>query len=300
MAETQPGGAFASTRLHVVTGKGGTGKTTVAAALAVAKASGCKLFGLYNVVTPGPVFVMAGEAAHNLPRLLKAARRAQGLSQDAALPIQIVPQVFSLYQPGWEYLQVKALAEKALAETGRPLFIWDTLGIYSAPAKENANDEMQVAMNYMRAIPGDHVVIHHTDKKDTDARGAGSIKANLDALFMLVETDGRLVLNNSKQRNMAEAVDVHLVLVPDADLGSVAVRPASSITKEPGDLSPNQRAVLDALWESFATSGATTPQLVTALPHVKERTLYHVLEQLVKHGFARRDGNGTRVYPVNR
>jgi anion-transporting ArsA/GET3 family ATPase len=38
MAETQPGGAFASTRLHVVTGKGGTGKTTVAAALAVALA----------------------------------------------------------------------------------------------------------------------------------------------------------------------------------------------------------------------------------------------------------------------
>ena len=38
MTDPRPGGRFASTRLHIVTGKGGTGKTTVAAALAVALA----------------------------------------------------------------------------------------------------------------------------------------------------------------------------------------------------------------------------------------------------------------------
>ncbi|MGA8045009.1 MAG: ArsA-related P-loop ATPase [Dermatophilaceae bacterium] len=38
MADPGTGGRFASTRLHIVTGKGGTGKTTVAAALAVALA----------------------------------------------------------------------------------------------------------------------------------------------------------------------------------------------------------------------------------------------------------------------
>ena len=38
MATNGSGGAFASTRLHIVTGKGGTGKTTVAAALAIALA----------------------------------------------------------------------------------------------------------------------------------------------------------------------------------------------------------------------------------------------------------------------
>lgn len=43
MADTRPGGHFASTRLHVVSGKGGTGKTTVAAALAIALARQGKL-----------------------------------------------------------------------------------------------------------------------------------------------------------------------------------------------------------------------------------------------------------------
>lgn len=38
MSDTRAGGHFASTRLHVVSGKGGTGKTTVAAALAIALA----------------------------------------------------------------------------------------------------------------------------------------------------------------------------------------------------------------------------------------------------------------------
>ena len=36
MASRPAPGHFAGTRLHVVTGKGGTGKTTVAAALAIA------------------------------------------------------------------------------------------------------------------------------------------------------------------------------------------------------------------------------------------------------------------------
>ena len=38
MSDSRAEGHFSSTRLHVVSGKGGTGKTTVAAALAIALA----------------------------------------------------------------------------------------------------------------------------------------------------------------------------------------------------------------------------------------------------------------------
>ncbi|MDP1568955.1 MAG: DnaB-like helicase N-terminal domain-containing protein [Vicinamibacterales bacterium] len=297
-ARPQPTGVVRGvlpTGITCIAGAPAGGKTTTAASIAVAKASGHRWLRLYEVAERGPVIIMAGEAAENLPRLLKAARHAHGLGLEDVLPIWIIPQAFSLFTPGREYAELLAYARSI---EPRPLFIWDTLGIYSAGAKENDNTEMQVVMSNLRAIHGDHLVLHHTDKGERDARGAGAIRANLDALFMLIDTDGRIVLSNAKQRAAAKAADIHLQLVADPAIGAAAVRTASSITRAPGELSANQRTVLDALWETFATTGAGVPQLEAALPHVKQRTLYDAVDKLVTHGFARRDGG--RVYPVNR
>jgi hypothetical protein len=233
--------------------------------------------------------MILAEGAARAKTRLRAAKIAAGFDPTLEIGVTIVPHAVNFFQAGRDYQAVR----KYVAEH-QPFVVIDTLSLNSIGADENSAVDVTRTMSNIRALnaPGT-IILHHLDKLNRGERGSSAIRANSDALLMLLDTDDILTLSCEKMRDDAafEPLRLKLFEVPgsrqgDDERDACSVRLASQCHPS-GALSPIQRQVLDAILGAFTTDsdGAKRPEWHTLVPTIKERSFYHAVERLRELGF---------------
>ncbi|MDP2320631.1 MAG: AAA family ATPase [Acidobacteriota bacterium] len=269
-----------SADVNFLVGAPGAGKTTLAYSMAVSVAAGLPWFG-NDVIEPGPVLFMLGEGKGSSDARLRAAKLNAGLDPDAAAGIKFIPHTVQLFERGPAY----AATRRYIADAGIRLFVIDNFSLVIAGADENSAPETTAAISAARDFGCPVLLIHHMDKSNKSERGSSAIRANLDVMLSLIDTDDLITLKVEKIRDGVEIAPMALKLVEYPAAGACSIRPAADV-HQTGELSKNQYAALEALYNTFGESAsASRAEWLALTPTIKDRTAYHAFTRLVALGF---------------
>lgn len=207
-------------------GESGVGKSFVVEGMGFAVASGGAWLG--RKVRQGPVVYVAGEGGGGLAKRIRALVEHSG-RQSPPEDFYFFTQAVNLFDEASVREAIRATEERCPKPA---LVVFDTLARSMVGATENsAKDVGKVvdAIDDLRTRLGCAViVIHHLDKKGKTERGSGSLLAAVDAEFLLKKTGTDRRLENTKQRNFAEAEPIRISLVQVAE-SLVAVEASTSV-----------------------------------------------------------------------
>jgi hypothetical protein len=261
--------------LGSIYGGPGSGKTFFALDLALAVARGILWSG--RTVTQGIALYAAGEGHQSVLARVAAYRLHHFGKERPALPFATIPAAINLLDPSVHVDAVTALAKHAEADWTLPtaLIVIDTLARAMAGADENSGEDMGAAIrsaDLLRERTGAHVLlVHHTGKSESGARGHSSLKAALDTEIEVTGIEGVRIAKVTKQRDLPigalfgfelKSVVIGTNPLDNREVTSCVlehVEAPSARRREP--VGKNQVAMLSALQEHFRTA---TSELLTS------------------------------------
>jgi hypothetical protein len=181
------------------------------------------------------------------------------------------------------------------------LTIGDTWARCMAGADENsaqaAGEAISALDSWRQETSTTNLWITHTRADERRERGSSALRGAADTMISMLPTDDVVSMRCDKQKDAEPFAPLLLRKVDVPAAGSCVVKLASDVLPS-AILTDSQRQVLDALWESFGTDGATTREWQKVLPDVKERTFYRAKKVLVDQRYV--EAKGQRVYPRRR
>lgn len=249
----------------VVYGESNVGKTFFALDLALHIAVGEDWHG--HRVSQAAVLYIAAEGGRGLSNRIEALRIDRDDLLDRA-DLSILSTTIDMFGNG----DGKALTDAADALPAVPgLVIIDTLSRVMGSGDENVAKDMGAVIrniDFMRSRLGCHVMlIHHSGKDATKgARGSSSLRAAVDTEIELTRTEGVVVAETRKQRDMQSGrtfaytlTDVRIGTDGDGDEVTSAVVTPSSMPQATKPMSQNERILWEALQEFVADHGRPNP-----------------------------------------
>lgn len=250
----------------VVYAESNAGKTFLAMDLALHIAAGEDWHGA-RVREPQEVVYIAAEGGTGLRNRVEAVRRHNPALAEAAAPnFHLLPEGLDLCTAN----DAHDLAEALSCHGIRPgLIVIDTLARTMGNGDENTAKDMGLfirSIDALRAETGAHVMVIHHSGKDASkgARGSGSLRAAVDTEIELTRTDGIIMAETRKQRDMAcdgvfafQLKSVFLGFDEDGDrVTSAVVTPCEAVTrKSKVRLTGTDKIGMQALSDALAHHG---------------------------------------------
>ena len=257
----------------------GIGKTTLAVSLACCLATQTDWLG-QPVHHPGPVIYVAGEGLDAVASHIEAWKRSHCKPLDVAIGVHTLPTALPLSDPE-DVAELLALA----APLHPVLVIIDTLARSGAGLDENSAGDMGTLIRGIdrlrQALDCAVLVLHHSNRAGTGARGSGAFIGALDTCLTLVQDDDAVLVECTKQRNASPFTPVHIILDPVFGSTVARLKPHSDFDDPNREPSPIQQRVLAGL-VPFGSVGATRKEWQTAVPDIKIRSFYHAVGVLVE------------------
>lgn len=188
-------------------GESGVGKSFVALDLACRVSRGMR-WPADGQADAGPLKVgyIAAEGVSGLAQRKKAWETAHGDVGD----MRFYPQAIQIMSPKWE------IAVEYLSGWSPQLIVIDTQARCTEGLDENLPKEMGKVYarleELQRATGACVLLIHHTAKGGSTARGTNVIKAAINTEIMLAPSYGRIKVKNTKQKNAESADDTYFKL----------------------------------------------------------------------------------------
>ena len=252
----------------VIYGESNVGKTFFAMDLALHVAAGVPWHGYKTLkgAGTGQVVYIASEGGRGMFNRIAAARKDNPDLINAASNVNgflLLPTSLDLHGNN----DADALT-KALSEVGdTSLVIIDTLARTMGEGDENSTKDMGAFirnLDAIRAVIGAHIMVVHHSGKDASkgARGSGSLRAVVDTEIELTRSEGVVMAEMRKQRDMAcdhslayRLESVTIGTDEDGDeVTSAVVREAEPVKKTPR-LSGSQKIAMQALSDALAHHG---------------------------------------------
>ena len=185
-------------------GESNTGKSFLSVAMAAAVSSGTDFLGLRT--TPGLAVYLATESPSSIRMRLQAYQKYYGCALDNLLIIQRPVDLYSDESDVERIIEVIKQAEDQ-RELKANFIVADTLARMMAGGDENSISAMQPVLNrmdrMMNALEATVMLVHHTSKGGTAARGHSSLQAHIDTSFYITEEDGERLMTVTKQRSLS-------------------------------------------------------------------------------------------------
>lgn len=216
--------------ITLIVGDSGFGKTSIALAIAVAKATGCPLFGAYRVAAPGPVLIVSEEDdAGVLYNRAAAIARGLGLSpEDGDLSDLHVLALggANLSAPRWQ-----AHLEQLVRDQRIELALYDPLADLIDGSEDSATDARPVKRFWRSLLRlGCAVVaVHHVAKpvegrrKRDRIRGSSSWKDAARVIWWLERTEAGVRLEALKNNRVAQLPEVVVLREVETDPANPAL-----------------------------------------------------------------------------
>lgn len=137
------------------------------------------------------------------------------------------------------------------------------------------------------------MVLHHAGKNGSSERGSSALRGACDAMIEISDEDTRIKVNCSKLKDgkhfeprYVRRIDVTL----EQGITSCVIVPAEMVKETREDLTPNQRVILEALYDNpLYDRGAKFSQL-KQITNLADSSLNHALKGLAKKGIIRKTG----------
>ncbi len=262
-------------------GESGGYKTFLMLDCACSVASGRDWLGA-RIVRPGPVVYVVGEGAGGIGARLAAWKTARGFPLNERIGFFLVPSpVYLMFRDNvTDFLA-------ALAGATPALIVFDTMARCMAGGDENSAADIGTMVNHcdlIRERTGAAVwLVHHSTKNGGSERGSSALRGACDTMFSMSKADDLVTLACDKQKDAEPFESIPLHLTPVEGTSSCVLRPASQVIAC-GDLTANQRRLLDVLRSTFGQDGATTLEWQKASPDVNERSFYRAKKVLIDRG----------------
>lgn len=252
--------------------------------------AGCVATGLPwqdHETTRGPVLYLIAEGTAGLRKRVRAWEDHAGCPMEAVflpVPVQLLEAV--------DIAAFRAL----VTERGPALVVIDTQARCSVGADENSAREMgqlvQAADAIRAACHACVLLVHHEGRAGENMRGSSALDGAATSIFRTAREGNRVTVENIRQRDVPEAGDVQLRVVPRLD--SLVLLPAGTSNWTNDELASSEQVVLDALLDVLLDTGASRTALseVTKLPR---STLLWAVNRLVRRGLV--VNTGTRRRP---
>ena len=176
------------------------------------------------------------------------------------------------------------------------LVIIDTLARCMGDGDENNTKDMNrfisACSKLQKELATAVLVLHHTTKTGTDARGSGALRGAADVMMEVRENDGVFRLSNSKIKDdTAPDVQQYRLEVIALDQGetSAVLLPALEVKIDPSKFSANQLAILTQLASFAFNEGARTTDLQKAA-EVGGSSFYYAINSLARRGLVDKRG----------
>lgn len=276
--------------ISVLYGPPGTGKTTMAAATAVAVATGRPFFGHAIRHRGSVIYIGPDDPGGWKPRLL-AAKRDAGISLDTTIGVYLFPEPFDLLDTE-RVTALLTFLQSVEWPAAVELVIIDTYAAVVPGANENAVEDTtraMVALQRIRAgVRATVLLIHHTNAGGSRERGHSAMRGAADTMLALNLSDDLIKFECSKQRNGAAFKPFTLKLVEGTNGGCVFRLAADMPATE--QLTPNQQKALDVLRDNFSSDGAHKSEWQRACSDMQERTFHRSCKRLIELGLVRPSG----------
>jgi len=191
-----------------------------------------------------------------------------------------------------------AAFSQLLSVTHKPdLIIFDTLAMCSGIADEKSGRDMlavvQNCKNSSRNLSCAIVLIHHTNQEGRKERGSKVIRNSCDTIIRVSKEDDLLVVESQKTKDTARFQTYRLSPITVSlgyrnnigeDVSSIVLLPAESVIHNENTLTPNQRAVLEAL---AAQPNATISELADITEIENSGSVSRAITSLAKKGLIR-------------
>ena len=284
-------------------GRPGAKKSFVALDIAACVSAGLLWQG--QEVRGGPSLYVAAEGSAGMGKRIEAWKKE---SRVPALPdLHVYPDVADLLDA--DAAELHAHVAKALKAR---LVVVDTLNRSIPGGDENAPKDMSrfvAAVDRIRKLSGATVlIVHHVSRKEDNFRGHSLVEGALETKIR-VEADGMSVtLRCEKQKDSeefapisleAKVVPVTMPLREGQDRPEQSASLVFSRSHKPvgpsGIATKTARAVLQALWDHFGTSGGASASAWMEVAGQAKTTFYRAREALATRGFVADTALGTRT-----
>jgi hypothetical protein len=236
----------------------------------------------HKIKKPGAVLYLAAEGGYGFINRVVAIKRHHDLSDDADIPLAVLPCPVDLLDPNADREAISDLIDQVAQEFEMPvvLLVLDTLSRIMSGGDENGAKDMTSVVSNIDAIRSrDSVhtsIVHHAGKDIAKgARGHSSLRAATDTEIELTRTgegaDKSFTVSVRKQREM-HGDDVFLCTLKsvflgeddDGDAVTSAVVEHMACDDRAGQsrtdrLSPTNATALDILATTIAAEGKPAP-----------------------------------------
>lgn len=263
--------------LAMLYGPSGAGKSFVAIDLAMTIRSG-RQWWFSHEVTTGDVLYVAAEGTPGASLRTTAWETHHGIES----PVLWHPGAVSVFDPAW----AGGLAEY-VGDIKPMLVVIDTFARSLVGADENSTRDVGLAVEHLdmiRRAAGSCVLIVHHAGKDVSkgARGASALKAAMDTEIEVIGSESRLTVKNTKQKDAAEDMPLHLKLTPVAGTESVVLEYGGTVD-DTDELPAAAFETLASLREIDMPEGVPASAW-KATVSATERTFYRHRSGLLAHG----------------
>lgn len=185
-------------------GESNTAKSFLAVAMAACVSGGTDFLGLRS--QQGLAVYLATESPMSIRMRMQAYERFYGCSLNNLLIIQRPIDLYTDESDVEKIIEVIKQAEDQ-REMKASLIIADTFARMLNGGDENAITAVQPVLNrvdrMMNATEATVLLVHHTSKGGTAARGHSSLRAHIDTELYITEEDGERLMSVTKQRSLS-------------------------------------------------------------------------------------------------
>jgi hypothetical protein len=243
----------------------------------------------HQIVRRGASVYVAMEDVAGFKTRLRAAKIAAGVPLSSAIGVYTFPEPIDL-RDQITMAQFSRFVSKA--NVGIDTIVLDTYAAGMPGAAENSSEDTTLAMSHAakwRAELGATVlIVHHTNAGGSRERGHSSMRGAADTMISVTPVDDVIQIECSKQRNAGPFEPLHLKLAPIPEGGCV-LRLADDVVPMEG-LTTIQEKALNALRDTFASTGATKTEWRSACQDVAERSFHRACKVLVEKALVRQAG----------
>jgi hypothetical protein len=242
----------------------------------------------------GGVFYVAAEGTSGIPKRIRSWSKSNQLKNlERAMWL---PEAVNLLID----LQYQALL-RIVGETGPLLTVVDTLARSMVGGDENSAQDMgrliERADNLKSASGGAVVLIHHSTKEGSSARGSGSLKGNVDVEIEVKKDGSDMVLFSRKQKDAADfaPISLHLVVVDESCVLQLVSQSRETSMPSSHALETSKRVFR----ETFSATGVAGTELRNVLIEnvpCSRATSYRLVNELLGDEFIVNRGTSYRPF----
>jgi len=267
----------------------GSGKTTLAASLAVSVATGRPWYG-HSVCHRGAAVYVGAEDPAGFKIRLRAAKLAERLPLDEAIGVYTFPEALDL-RDSVSVSRFTAFLDRSFDshDLERELLIVDTYAAVTPGSAENSSEDMTVSMAHAQQwrdrLGLTVLIVHHMNASGSRERGHSSMRGASDFMISMTPVDDAVTIECSKQRNAAPFEPLTLKLVP-IDGGGCVFRRAADVLPTV-TLTPTQAKVYEVLRDTFSDDGASKSEWQRSCADVADRSFHRSCKVLIEAGYVR-------------